>query len=158
MLFKAPRNPAPPLPQAALVTLGVIAIAAAIVGVRASPGHQGRKEEGREGLRVRAGRPGRDASACPRRQIPVSGSMKPLLQATVRSKVPAEVSRVHVQEGDRVAAGAALVSLDTADLKARYDGPGRRGRRSEGPPRPREEEPGEQQGAAREVVHLAERL
>jgi len=55
------------------------------------------------------------------RQIPVSGSVKPLLQATVRSKVPAEVARIHVQEGQRVDAGAALVSLDTADLKARYD-------------------------------------
>ena len=55
------------------------------------------------------------------RQIPVSGSVKPLLQATVRSKVPAEVARIHVQEGDRVAAGAPLVTLDTADLKARYD-------------------------------------
>jgi len=39
----------------------------------------------------------------------------------VRSKVPAEVARVHVQEGERVAAGAPLVTLDTADLKARYD-------------------------------------
>jgi membrane fusion protein (multidrug efflux system) len=55
------------------------------------------------------------------RQIPVSGSVKPLLQATVRSKVPAEVARIHVQEGDRVAAGTPLVTLDTADLKARYD-------------------------------------
>jgi RND family efflux transporter MFP subunit len=55
------------------------------------------------------------------RTIPVSGTMKPLLQATVRSKVPAEVARVHVQEGQSVAAGAPLVSLDTADLKARHD-------------------------------------
>jgi membrane fusion protein, multidrug efflux system len=55
------------------------------------------------------------------RRIPVSGSMKPLLQATVRSKVAAEVAAVHVQEGERVAAGAPLVTLDTADLRARYD-------------------------------------
>ncbi|QJR12349.1 Multidrug resistance protein MdtA [Usitatibacter rugosus] len=55
------------------------------------------------------------------RQIPVSGSVKPLLQATVRSKVPAEVAKIHVQEGQRVDAGTALVTLDTADLKARYD-------------------------------------
>ena len=55
------------------------------------------------------------------RTIPVSGTMKPLLQATVRSKVPAEVARVHVQEGQAVPAGAPLVSLDTADLKARHD-------------------------------------
>ena len=55
------------------------------------------------------------------RQIPVSGSVKPVLQATVRSKVAAEVTRVHVQEGQAVAAGAALVTLDTGDLKARHD-------------------------------------
>jgi RND family efflux transporter MFP subunit len=39
----------------------------------------------------------------------------------VRAKVPAEVARVNVQEGERVQAGQALVSLDTADLKARVD-------------------------------------
>ena len=55
------------------------------------------------------------------RLIPVSGTMKPVLQATVRSKVPAEVAKVHVQEGQRVAAGSPLISLDTADLKARND-------------------------------------
>ncbi|MBL8515708.1 MAG: efflux RND transporter periplasmic adaptor subunit [Betaproteobacteria bacterium] len=53
--------------------------------------------------------------------IPISGSVRPLLQATVKSKVPAEVARVHVQEGEQVAAGQVLVSLDTADLKARSD-------------------------------------
>jgi len=55
------------------------------------------------------------------RLIPVSGSITPVLQATVRSKVPAEVARLHVQEGERVAAGTALVTLDAADVKARYD-------------------------------------
>ncbi|MDX2220222.1 MAG: efflux RND transporter periplasmic adaptor subunit [Burkholderiales bacterium] len=53
--------------------------------------------------------------------IPISGSVRPLLQATVKSKVPAEVARVHVQEGERVSAGQILVSLDTADLRARFD-------------------------------------
>ena len=47
--------------------------------------------------------------------------MRPLLAATVRAKVPAEVARVGAQEGDRVAAGHALVVLDTADLKARAE-------------------------------------
>jgi RND family efflux transporter MFP subunit len=53
--------------------------------------------------------------------IPVSGSLKPLLQATVKAKVAAEVSRVLVQEGERVQSGQVLVALDTADLKARLD-------------------------------------
>ncbi|HRE12755.1 MAG TPA: efflux RND transporter periplasmic adaptor subunit [Usitatibacteraceae bacterium] len=55
------------------------------------------------------------------RQIPVSGSLKPVLSATLRSKVPAEVARVHVQDGQRVAAGEVLFTLDTADLQARHD-------------------------------------
>ncbi len=53
--------------------------------------------------------------------IPVSGTLKPLTQAIVKSKVAADVARVHVQEGERVAAGQILVSLDTADLRARLD-------------------------------------
>lgn len=53
--------------------------------------------------------------------IPLSGSLKPVTQAVVKSKVAAEVAKVHVREGERVAAGQVLVSLDTADLKARAD-------------------------------------
>lgn len=53
--------------------------------------------------------------------VPISGSLSPLTAAVVKSKVAAEVARVHVQEGQRVASGQMLVSLDTADLKARYD-------------------------------------
>src|SRR3954470_7469508 len=55
------------------------------------------------------------------RQIPISGSIRPTLQATVRSKVAAEVARIHVQEGERIAAGAAIASLDTGDLLARHE-------------------------------------
>ena len=104
-----------------LVTLMAVAIAGTFVGMRAS---QANKETRKDDVKVFEFAPG-DLAQLERlalgRQIPVSGSMKPLLQATVRSKVPAEVARVHVQEGERVASGAPLVTLDTADLKARYD-------------------------------------
>ena len=53
--------------------------------------------------------------------IPVSGSVRPVLQAMVKSKVPGEVSRVNVREGERVTAGQVLASIDTADLRARHD-------------------------------------
>lgn len=53
--------------------------------------------------------------------IPVSGSVRPVLQAMVKSKVAGEVSKVYVREGERVVAGQVLVSIDTADLKARHD-------------------------------------
>ena len=53
--------------------------------------------------------------------IPVSGSVRPVLQAMVKSKVAGEVAKVYVREGERVAAGQVLVSIDIADLKARHD-------------------------------------
>lgn len=53
--------------------------------------------------------------------IPISGSVRPVLQAVVKSKVSGEISKVYVREGERVAAGQILASVDTADLKARSD-------------------------------------
>ena len=55
------------------------------------------------------------------RRIPVSGSMRPVTVATVKSKLAAEITQVHVKEGERVSAGQLLVTLDTGDLKARLD-------------------------------------
>jgi len=105
----------------AIIGVVVLVVAGSLLGLRAS---QAKKEEKKDPEKVFEFAPG-DLAVMQRvplgRQIPVSGSMKPLLQATVRAKVPAEVARVHVQEGNRVAAGAALVTLDTADLQARYD-------------------------------------
>jgi RND family efflux transporter MFP subunit len=53
--------------------------------------------------------------------IPVSGSVRPVTQAMVKSKVSGEISQLHVREGERVAAGQVLVSIDTADLRARHE-------------------------------------
>lgn len=55
------------------------------------------------------------------RTIPISGSLSPVVQATVRSKVPGEVRRVLVREGEKVAQGQLLAEIDTADLQARLD-------------------------------------
>ena len=106
----------------AVITVVLLIVAGTLLGLRAS---QANKEEPKkDAARVFEFAPGdlAELQTIPLgRQIPISGSMKPLLQATVRSKVAAEVARVHVQEGERVAAGAPLIGLDTADLKARYD-------------------------------------
>lgn len=107
----------------ALAVIAAAAVAATLVGMRVTASKDaGKKPEG--AARTFEFAPG-DLAEMRReplgRLIPVSGSLKPLLQATVRSKVPAEVARVHVQEGERIAAGAAIATLDTADLKARYD-------------------------------------
>ncbi len=53
--------------------------------------------------------------------IPVSGSVRPVTQAMVKSKVSGEVSQLHAREGERVSAGQVLVSIDTADLRARHE-------------------------------------
>lgn len=55
------------------------------------------------------------------RTIPISGSLSPLAQSTVRSKVPGEVRRVLVREGEKVAQGQLLAEIDTVDLQARLD-------------------------------------
>ncbi len=106
----------------AIAGVVLLVVAGSIFGLRASQANkEPDKKDGDKVFEFAAG----DLAQLQRvplgRQIPVSGSMKPLLQATVRSKVPAEVARVHVQEGDRVAVGMPLITLDTADLKARYD-------------------------------------
>ena len=106
----------------ALAILAVVAVAASLMGIRVSQANKEpeKKKEDRT-FEFAAG----DLAELRReplgRRIPVSGSMRPLLQATVRSKVPAEVAKVHVQEGQAVAAGAPLFTLETADLRARLD-------------------------------------
>lgn len=51
--------------------------------------------------------------------LPISGSLLPLNQATVRSKVAAEVREVLVQEGMSVKKGQVIARFDGADLRAR---------------------------------------
>ncbi len=51
--------------------------------------------------------------------LPLSGSLTPQSQATVKSKVSGVVLETTVQEGMNVAAGQVLARLDTSDLKGR---------------------------------------
>ncbi|HEV7815882.1 MAG TPA: efflux RND transporter periplasmic adaptor subunit [Janthinobacterium sp.] len=51
--------------------------------------------------------------------LPLSGSLTPLTQATIKSKVSGQVSETTVQEGQAVAAGDVLARLDAADPRAR---------------------------------------
>ncbi|MEO6921140.1 MAG: efflux RND transporter periplasmic adaptor subunit [Collimonas sp.] len=52
--------------------------------------------------------------------LPLSGSLMPLVQATIKSKVAAEVRETLVREGMQVKRGQVIAQLDTADLQARY--------------------------------------
>lgn len=51
--------------------------------------------------------------------LPISGSLTPISQVTVRAKVGAEVRETLVQEGDAVHKGQVIARFDTADLRAR---------------------------------------
>jgi membrane fusion protein (multidrug efflux system) len=53
------------------------------------------------------------------RWLPVSGTMQPVRQATVKAKVSGDVRQLTVREGDAVKEGQILVRVDTADLDAR---------------------------------------
>jgi RND family efflux transporter MFP subunit len=51
-------------------------------------------------------------------ELALQGSVQAVSQATVRSKLSAEVKRVLVREGDRVTVGQTIAEFDTAQLRA----------------------------------------
>ncbi|HTP99618.1 MAG TPA: efflux RND transporter periplasmic adaptor subunit [Casimicrobiaceae bacterium] len=53
------------------------------------------------------------------RWLPVSGTLQPVRQATVKAKVSGDVREITVRDGDPVTAGQLLVRVDTADLEAK---------------------------------------
>ena len=53
------------------------------------------------------------------RWLPVSGTLQPVNQTTVKAKVSGEVRQVLVREGESVKAGQVLARFDTADLEAK---------------------------------------
>jgi RND family efflux transporter MFP subunit len=53
------------------------------------------------------------------RWLPVSGTLQPMRQATVKAKVAGDVLAVTVREGERVKSGEVLARIDTTDLEAR---------------------------------------
>lgn len=55
------------------------------------------------------------------RSLPLSGSMSPVVQATVKSKVSGEVEQVTVREGQDVRQGDVIARIDTRNVQAQYD-------------------------------------
>ncbi len=53
------------------------------------------------------------------RWLPVSGTVQPVRQATVKAKVSGDVRQVTVREGESVQAGQLLARIDTADLESK---------------------------------------
>jgi membrane fusion protein, multidrug efflux system len=55
------------------------------------------------------------------RLLPLSGSLSPVVQATVKAKVGGEVQALTVREGQDVRQGDVIARLDTRNLQAQYD-------------------------------------
>lgn len=55
------------------------------------------------------------------RSLPLSGSMSPIVTATLKSKVGGEVELVPLREGQDVREGEVLARIDTRNLQAQYD-------------------------------------
>jgi RND family efflux transporter MFP subunit len=53
------------------------------------------------------------------RWLPLSGTLQPVDQTTVKAKVSGEIRQVAVREGDAVKAGQVIARFDTADLEAK---------------------------------------
>jgi membrane fusion protein (multidrug efflux system) len=53
------------------------------------------------------------------RWLPLSGTLQPVNQTTVKAKVSGEVRQVTVREGEAVKAGQVIVRFDSADLEAK---------------------------------------
>ena len=53
------------------------------------------------------------------RWLPLSGTLQPVDQTTVKAKVSGEIRQVTVREGEAVKAGQVIVRFDTADLEAK---------------------------------------
>ena len=105
-----------------LIVAGVVIVAGSLVGLRMT---QAKKEEPKSDAKVTLEFTPADIATVEMRELQrtlsLSGSLSPVLQSTVRSKVSGEVQKVLVREGDRVAEGQVIVTIDTADLKAKVD-------------------------------------
>lgn len=55
------------------------------------------------------------------RVLPLSGSLMPVVQATVKSKVAGEILAISVREGQTVARGTVLARIDTRNQQAQVD-------------------------------------
>lgn len=103
---------------AAVLGLTAIAVASGLTLHRRNVQEEAEKRAAKPALEFAAG----DVVRLERKRLSVEaefpGTVQAVSQATVRAKVAAEVKRVLVREGNRVAAGQTLAEFDTAQLRA----------------------------------------
>jgi RND family efflux transporter MFP subunit len=105
-----------------LIVAGVVLVAGSLVGLRMT---QAKKDEPKKDEKIVLEFTPADIANVEMRELQrtlsLSGSLSPVLQTTVRAKVPGEVQKVTVREGDRVGEGQVIATIDTLDLKAKLD-------------------------------------
>jgi len=105
-----------------LAIISVAVVAGSLVAWRAS---SAKKDDGKKPVEVTLEFAPADITTVEQksliRTLPFSGSLSPLVQSTVKSKVSGEVQKVLAREGETVSKGQVLAQIDTADLNARLD-------------------------------------
>jgi RND family efflux transporter MFP subunit len=111
------------LSKPVLAGVVVILVAGSIVGWRAS--QAGKQESKKDPAKVVLEFTPADVATVEMKSlvntIQFAGSLSPVTQTTVKSKVPGDVVRVMVREGQSVSQGQVLAQIDTADLQAKLD-------------------------------------
>jgi membrane fusion protein (multidrug efflux system) len=106
----------------ALITLAVVVVAGSLVGLRAT---QAKKDEVKPETKIVLEFTPADVAIVEIRElvrsIPFSGSLAPLVQTTVKSKVAGEINKLFVREGESVTLGQVLAQIETLDLQSRLD-------------------------------------
>jgi membrane fusion protein (multidrug efflux system) len=105
-----------------VVTLAVVAALAVGVGLRMSMRAAAETPDSAKAAVTLEFTPADVASIEPKalsRWLPVSGTLQPVNQSTVKAKVSGEIRQILVREGESVKAGQVLARFDTSDLDAR---------------------------------------
>src|SRR6185369_1071512 len=111
------------LSKPVLAGLAVVVIAGSIVGWRASQASkpEAKKADDKVVLEFTPSDVAVVELKSLENTIQFSGSLAPVTQTTVKSKVPGEVTKVLVREGQSVAQGQLIAQIDTLDLQAKLD-------------------------------------
>jgi membrane fusion protein (multidrug efflux system) len=129
MLFKkksaagAPATSRRWLSKPVLAIVAILVVAGSIVGLKATGS---KPDEKKSDQKVVLEFTPADLATVEVRQlvslIQFSGSLSPVTQTTVKSRVSGDLTRVLVREGETVTQGQLLAQIETADLQARLDG------------------------------------
>ena len=104
-----------------IASLLAAAIVASLVGYRATQAKPEPKKDGPVTLEFTPADVAVVEVRSLTRSITFSGSLSPVVQTAVKSKVPGEVTRVLVREGEAVKDNQLLAQIETADLQSRLD-------------------------------------